>query len=82
MTEPFTKYPPLCCLGNSQSESLAYRFGQSLASELLDVGINMDYAPVLDVHTNPDNPIIGDRAIASDPAYMVAKAGQFVYQGF
>lgn len=81
LTEPFTKYPPLCCLGEAQSESLAHRFGQSLAAELLDVGINMDYAPVLDVHTNPDNPIIGDRAIASDPDTVAKLANAFI-RGF
>ncbi len=81
LTEPFTKYPPLCCLGHAQSESLAYRFGQSLASELADVGINMDYAPVLDVHTNPENPIIGDRAIASDPEMVARLANSFI-KGF
>ncbi len=81
LTEPFTKYPPLCCLGHAQSESLAYRFGQSLAAELVDVGINMDYAPVLDVHTNPENPIIGDRAIASDPETVARLANSFI-KGF
>ena len=81
LTEPFTKYPPLCCLGNAQSETLAYRFGQSLAAELMDVGINMDYAPVLDVHTNPENPIIGDRAFASDPDMVVKLANSFI-KGF
>ncbi len=81
LTEPFTKYPPLCCLGHAQSESLAYRFGQSLAAELVDVGINMDYAPVLDVHTNPENPIIGDRAIASDPDTVARLANSFI-RGF
>lgn len=81
LTEPFTEYPPLCCLGHAQSESLAYRFGQSLAAELIDVGINMDYAPVLDVHTNPENPIIGDRAIASDPDTVAKLANSFI-RGF
>jgi beta-N-acetylhexosaminidase len=81
LTEPFTKYPPLCCLGHAQSESLAYRFGQTLAAELVDVGINMDYAPVLDVHTNPENPIIGDRAIASDPDTVARLANSFI-KGF
>lgn len=81
LTEPFTEYPPLCCLGHAQSESLAYRFGQSLAAELIDVGINMDYAPVLDVHTNPENPIIGDRAIASDPDTVAKLANSFI-KGF
>ena len=81
LTEPFTKYPPLCCLGHAQSESLASRFGRALATELKDVGINMDYAPVLDVHTNPENPIIGDRAIASDPQTVARLANAFI-QGF
>jgi len=81
LTEPFTKYPPLCCVGNSQSEDLAYRFGQALATELVDVGINMDYAPVLDVHTNPDNPIIGDRSISSDPETVARLANSFI-KGF
>jgi beta-N-acetylhexosaminidase len=81
LTEPFTKYPPLCCIGNSKSEDLAYRFGQALASELVDVGINMDYAPVLDVHTNPNNPIIGDRSIASDPQTVAKLANSFI-KGF
>lgn len=81
LTEPFTKYPPFCCVGNSQSEDLAHRFGQSLATELLDVGINMDYAPVLDVHTNPENPIIGNRAIASDPDTVARLANAFI-KGF
>ncbi|MDH5762856.1 MAG: beta-N-acetylhexosaminidase [Nitrospinota bacterium] len=81
LTEPFTQYPPFCCLGNSGSEDLARRFGQSLAAELADVGINMDYAPVLDVHTNPDNPIIGDRAIGSDPETVAKLANAFI-EGF
>lgn len=81
LSEPFTKYPPLCCVGNAQSEDLAFRFGQALAAELADVGINMDYAPVLDVHTHPENPIIGDRAIASDPQTVARLANSFI-RGF
>lgn len=81
LSEPFTKYPPLCCVGHAQSEDLAFRFGQALAAELADVGINMDYAPVLDVHTHPENPIIGDRAIASDPQTVARLANSFI-RGF
>ena len=81
LSEPFTKYPPLCCVGHAQSEDLAFRFGQALAAELADVGINMDYAPVLDVHTHPENPIIGDRAIASDPQTVARLANAFI-RGF
>ncbi|MEE3253297.1 MAG: glycoside hydrolase family 3 N-terminal domain-containing protein, partial [Nitrospinota bacterium] len=43
--------------------------------------INMDYAPVLDVHSNPDNPIIGQRAISSNPE-KVARLGCKIIEGF
>jgi beta-N-acetylhexosaminidase len=44
------------------------RFARVLAAELRAVGITLDYAPVLDVHTNAKNPIIGDRALAEKAA--------------
>jgi beta-N-acetylhexosaminidase len=61
---PFTEWPPALTLGRSGDEALAGRFARALAAELLAVGINLDYTPVLDVHTNPRNPVIGDRALA------------------
>src|SRR3954465_11971364 len=63
---PFTKWPPMAVLGRSGDTSLATRFAAALAAELRAVGITLDYAPVLDIHTNPNNPIIGDRALAED----------------
>lgn len=81
LSEPFTQFPPMCCLGQAGSEELAYRFGLAMGKEMRAVGINMDYAPVLDVHSNPDNPIIGKRAIGSDPE-VVARLGCKVIQGF
>src|SRR6185312_10633769 len=50
------------------------RFARALAAELKSVGITLDYAPVLDVHTNPKNPVIGDRALA-EQADQVARLG-------
>jgi beta-N-acetylhexosaminidase len=61
---PFTEWPPMLTLGRSADDALAERFARALAAELLAVGINLDYTPVLDVHTNPRNPVIGDRALA------------------
>jgi beta-N-acetylhexosaminidase len=61
-------------------ETLAYRFAAALAAELTAVGITLDYAPVLDIHTNPKNPIIGDRALAED-AGAVAKLGAQIIRG-
>ena len=81
LKEPFTQFPPMCCLGQADSDDLAYRFGSAMGKEMKAVGINMDYAPVLDVHSNPNNPIIGQRAISSDPL-KVARLGCKIIQGF
>jgi beta-N-acetylhexosaminidase len=66
LREPFTVWPPMATLGRAGSEALAARFARALAAELRAVGITLDYAPVLDVHTNPKNPVIGDRALSED----------------
>lgn len=64
----------MATLGRSGDVRLAERFARALASELKAVGITLDYAPVLDIHTNPDNPVIGDRAL-SEKADDVARLG-------
>ena len=74
---PFTEWPPMAALGRSGGEALCGRFARALAAELRAVGVTLDYAPVLDVHTNPDNPIIGDRALSHD-AEMVARMGAVI----
>lgn len=79
LKEPFTKWPPMATLGRAGTQSirLAERFARALAEELLAVGITLDYAPVLDVHTNPKNPVIGDRALA-ETADEVARLGSVI----
>ena len=77
---PFTEWPPMAVLGRSGDASLASRFAASLAAELKAVGITLDYAPVLDIHTNPKNPIIGDRALA-ESAEQVAELGAAIVAG-
>jgi beta-N-acetylhexosaminidase len=74
---PFTEWPPAMTLGRSGDDTLARRFAASLAAELRAVGVNLDYAPVLDVHTNPANPVIGDRALG-DQADDVARLGALI----
>jgi len=61
---PFTEWPPMATLGRSGDVRLAERFARALAIELKAIGITLDYAPVLDVATNPKNPVIGDRALS------------------
>ena len=74
---PFTVWPPMHTLGRSGSDALAGRFARALAAELQAVGISMDYTPVLDVATNPKNPVIGDRALA-ERAEDVARLGSII----
>jgi beta-N-acetylhexosaminidase len=74
---PFTVWPPMSTLGRSGDEALAARFARALAEELKAVGISLDYTPVLDIHTNPSNPVIGDRALA-ERAEDVARLGRTI----
>jgi beta-N-acetylhexosaminidase len=74
---PFTEWPPMRTLGAAGDENLASRFAKALALELQAVGISLDYAPVLDVHTNPANRVIGDRALG-DQAADVARLGRVI----
>jgi len=77
---PFTEWPPAVTLGRSKDDALAERFAAALAAALRAVGINLDFAPVLDVHTNPANPVIGDRALADEPE-LAARLGAAVIRG-
>jgi len=77
LKSPFTEWPPMATLGRSGDVALAERFARALAAELRAVGITLDYAPVLDIHTNPQNPIIGDRALAAT-AKDVAELGSTI----
>ena len=61
----FTIFPPGELIGQCHAGELAYAAAATIAKELRAVGINMNMAPVLDVNSNPDNPVIGDRAFGS-----------------
>jgi beta-N-acetylhexosaminidase len=79
LKRPFTEWPPMITLGRAgpAADKLAERFARALAAELHAVGISMDYTPVLDILTNPKNPVIGDRALA-DRAEDVARLGTVI----
>jgi beta-N-acetylhexosaminidase len=71
---PFTVLPPMRRLGDRGDADLVERVGAQLGRELLAAGFNVDYAPVLDIDTNPANPIIGDRAFSRQPAEVARLA--------
>ncbi|UCD83793.1 MAG: beta-N-acetylhexosaminidase [Deltaproteobacteria bacterium] len=81
---PFTLFPGNHALGEcflkTKSIKLAYQFGEVTAKELNAVGINFNLAPVLDVNTNPKNPIIGKRAFGDD-SHLVSELGLAVIAG-
>lgn len=77
---PFTHFPPAALLGKTHNPDLAHRFGLAAARELAAVGINLNFAPVLDIHSNPENPVIGDRSLSSDPR-KVAALGCAIIEG-
>nr|WP_255550379.1 beta-N-acetylhexosaminidase [Sporosarcina sp. E16_3] len=68
------KLPPSAEIGKLNDESVSYLAGAYLAVVLSEFGYNINFAPVLDVNSNPRNPVIGDRSFGSDP-YQVAKLG-------
>ncbi|MDR0966315.1 MAG: beta-N-acetylhexosaminidase [Myxococcales bacterium] len=77
---PFTDLPPMRKIGEENDESLAFRCGQALAADLRGVGFDVDFAPVLDVDTNPLNPVIADRSFGSAPE-RVARLGIALARG-
>jgi beta-N-acetylhexosaminidase len=80
LREPWTLWPAARALGRTQDEHLARRMGEALAAELSACGIRMDFTPVMDVDTNPANPVIGDRSYGSDPG-LVGKMGVAIIHG-
>ncbi len=64
---PALALPPMRRLGDLGDVDFAARIAEAQAKELAALGITMSFAPVADIHTRPENPIIGDRAFAETP---------------
>lgn len=62
-----TPFPGNMALGAASSDKLTYKVGRAIGKELSAVGINVDFAPVCDVNSNPRNPVIGTRSFGEDP---------------
>ncbi|WP_437683749.1 beta-N-acetylhexosaminidase [Sorangium sp. So ce131] len=77
---PFLTLPTMRSLGELEDLPLLRRAARAVAAELRAVGINLNFAPVLDVDSNPANPIIGDRAFSRDPE-RVAQSGVAFLEG-
>ncbi len=62
---PVLKLPPMRALAEVASEAELRACGEALGRQLAAIGLTMDFAPVLDVDSNPANPVIGDRAFGT-----------------
>jgi beta-N-acetylhexosaminidase len=80
LRRPWTVWPSMRALGRLDSESHAERMGRALADELAPCGIRWDFAPVVDVDTNPKNPVIADRSLGADPG-LVGRLGVALIRG-
>ncbi|HEY5584807.1 MAG TPA: beta-N-acetylhexosaminidase [Ruminiclostridium sp.] len=61
----FLKFPTNKKIGELNDSYLSYQIGSIIGEELKSVGFNMDFAPVLDINSNPKNTVIGDRSFGS-----------------
>jgi beta-N-acetylhexosaminidase len=77
---PATHWPPMRTHDGftaPEDAAVAEQVGLALGRELRALGFDIDFAPVLDIHTNPENPIIGDRAFGTEPEAVTRRALAF-----
>jgi beta-N-acetylhexosaminidase len=75
---PALRLPPMRRLAELGDLDLIERVGAAVGRELACLGVTMNFAPVVDVDTNPDNPIIGDRAFAREPEGVIECAAAYL----
>ena len=75
-----TSFPPTMAFGAVGSEEVVERFARATAREARAVGVHVTFAPVVDVNSNPENPIISTRAFGEDPE-EVALLGRAYIRG-
>lgn len=73
-----TNFPGNMALGATGSADLARRQGEITGQELRAVGINVNFAPVVDVNNNPKNPVIGIRSLGEDPQAVARLASAYI----
>jgi beta-N-acetylhexosaminidase len=77
---PATSWPPMMAhdgLAAPDDERIAEQVGRAMGDELRALGFDIDFAPILDVHTNPANPVIGERAFGRDATTVTRRALAF-----
>lgn len=75
---PFSQVPSMRVVGRARQTAPASAVGRLLGRELRAANIDMDFAPVLDVDTNPANPVIADRSFNSTPLVVADLGAAFI----
>lgn len=73
------KLPWAITLGAIQDKNIIYEMGKLIAQDAKKMGVNWNFAPVVDVNTNPANPIIGNRSFGSEVQNVISSAQAYVY---
>lgn len=74
------RYPLQMTLGAVNENNLIYAMGKQIGEQCKRLGIQINFAPVVDVNSNPDNPVIGMRSFGQNPE-LVAKKGALYMKG-
>jgi beta-N-acetylhexosaminidase len=74
LRDPFTAWPSAAELGRLGDSTVVEQVAHAMAIELRAVGCNVNFAPMLDLHVNPESPVTMDRSFGSDP-HAVARMG-------
>jgi len=80
LPQEFLKLPAAGKIGSVNDADLSYQIGSIIGEILKALGINMNFAPVLDINSNPRNPVIGDRSFGAE-AKTVSKLGIAAMKG-
>lgn len=76
--KPSFAYPWNMTLGAVQNDSIVYEVGKQIGEHCKQVGVHINFAPVVDINTNPKNPIIGNRSFGEDRDNVTKKSIAFV----
>ncbi len=71
------KYPVQMALGAISDDSLIYRMGKEIGQQCRRLGVHVNFAPVADINSNPDNPVIGYRSFGGDKIKVAQKAWMY-----
>ena len=78
LTKEFKELPSAKTIGSINNRDISFGYGKIIGQRLNSLGFNLDFAPVLDINSNPKNPVIGDRAFGADKERVTKNSMQVI----